>query len=80
MLEEELKEKYLQLRVKLYNIKNKLNIQNDNYDDLNILIKETLLVDNDIIENDLFKSLKKENEQIIAELTNIVIPKINNKL
>lgn len=80
MLEEELKEKYRQLREKLYNIKNKLNILDDVYDDLNILMKETLLIDDQVVNEDIFKSLKTDNKKIINELTNTIIPQINNKI
>lgn len=80
MEDEILKQKYRNLRSNLYNIRNKLNdlvdIHNGTYKNL----KETIIIDNKIPEEDEFFEFKKNNQQIINELNNIVIPNINNRI
>ena len=77
---DEMSQKYRILNNKLVIIKNKLEILEEEYNDLNRIIKETLLIDDKLIEEDRFSSIINDNQKILNELTNVVIPMVNSKM
>lgn len=80
MDEELMKVKYRQLKNQLTEIKEELELLKDDYNDLNGTIKETLLIDDKIVEEDLFISISNDTDKVLNELTNVVIPIINSKI
>lgn len=79
-MDEQLKQKYRILKSKLVIIKNKLNNLQDEYNDLNAILKETLLIDENILEKDKLNSIINDNQSILNELTNVIIPTVNSKM
>lgn len=75
-----LRRKYIKLRSNLYNIKNKLIDLQDDYNYLTSITKQSLLIDNEMVDENLFKNLNSNNKNVIKELTNVVIPRVNNKI
>lgn len=63
----------------LYNIDTKLEELKIELNELKSLMKETLLIDNKIVEEDLFESVIVDVENISNELNNVVIPLLNNR-
>ena len=63
----------------LYNIDNKLEELKLELNELKSLMKETLLIDDKIVEEDLFESVIVDVENISNELNNVVIPLLNNR-
>lgn len=73
-----LRQKYKNLYSQLNNIKLKLIDLNNYYQELSFDMKKNITVDNQTIEEDTLKTLKKDNDKVLQELTNIVIPRIRN--
>lgn len=80
MEDEILRRKYYNLRSKLYNIENRLESIEESYNDLKNKINESFLIDDKIVKQTLFKSLGEECQDIYNELSNRIIPRINNKI
>lgn len=80
MSEEELKQKYRYLRNRLYNIRDKVNNVIDNHNETYTKLKDFILIDNKILNEDEFFEYKKLEQHVVNELNSIVIPSINNKI
>ena len=78
--EEILRNKYINLRKKLYRIKNKINNAMDEYDELFNLTKKGILIDEEVDGQDDFDSIKNKLKSIRSDLVNEVIPRVNNKI
>lgn len=76
-MEEINRQKYIMLKNELYKIIEKIDVINDIHIKLNTSLNKSLLIDNKIIEKELFDSIYKENNKIENELRN-VITIINN--
>lgn len=75
-----LKVKYTQLYNELKSIKDKLNDLDMVYNELNNALKETLMLDDKIIEEDMFKSIKEETNSIRSELVDFIIPEVSKRM
>lgn len=75
-----MEEKYYYLRIELYNIRNKINNIIENHNDTYSKLKDSIMIDNKILNEDEFFELKKMELHIINELNSIVIPSVNNKI
>lgn len=80
MEDEILKQKYRNLRSRLYTIRNKLNDLLDTHNSTYRNLKDSITIDNKLIEEDEFFEMKKSIQETINELNNNVIPNINNKV
>ena len=74
-----LKAKYQQLRNELYSIKNQLNGLQTLADDVTNALKSSLLIDNKVVDEELFNTAKKDLNSVSNELSGTVIPLVNNK-
>ena len=75
-----LRQKYRILRINLGKLVDKLIILNDVHDDVNLIIKELLLIDDKITMEDMFSSIKFVNNEVMNEISTIVIPIVDNKI
>ncbi|MEE3344114.1 MAG: hypothetical protein VZS44_08510 [Bacilli bacterium] len=80
MDDEILRQKYHANKLKLVSLKNKLNELNGEFDDLNISVKETLLINDKVVDEEEFLMLDDINNKIIDELGMVVIPMIDKNL
>jgi len=81
MLEQEiLKEKYRILKANVIEIRNDLRELNEDLLKLKGKMKNGLMIDNKIVEEELYDSINKSNESIIEEINYQVIPNINNNI
>ena len=80
MGDEMLRQKYRILRINLGKLVDKLIILNDVHDDVNLIIKELLLIDDKITMEDMFSSIKFVNNEVMNEISTIVIPIVDNKI
>ncbi len=80
MSDEMLRQKYRILRINLGKLVDKLIILNDVHDDVNLIIKELLLIDDKITMEDMFSSIKFVNNEVMNEISTIVIPIVDNKI
>ncbi|MCI9279270.1 MAG: hypothetical protein HFJ02_00535 [Bacilli bacterium] len=71
--------KYQNLRKNLGSIRNKMNQLSMSIHELESLLKQTLLIDQKIVEEEDFQKLKKDISFINQELNTLVIPMVNNK-
>lgn len=71
---------YRQLYEKIKIIKNKMYDLEEQRKVLINTLKEDFLVNDDIVFLDEFENMKTNNNQIINELTNTIMPNINNKI
>ena len=76
-MEEINRQKYIILKNELYKIIEKIDSVNDTHIKLNTSLNKSLLIDNKIVEKELFDSIYKENNKIEAEIRNIITT-INN--
>lgn len=79
MDEEMRKIKYRQLLNNLYMIRNKFQQVDNAFDDLNIAVKENLLVDDKNIEEDVFNNTKNGIISLKDELEGDIIPIVRNR-
>lgn len=79
-MEEMLQLKYQYLKRQVINIREKLNELEGNYDDIQVALKKSILIDGKIVESKLNHEVKIDIKEIKSELNNIVIPKINSKI
>ena len=80
MSDEMLRQKYRILRINLGKLVDKLIILNDVHDDVNLIIKELLLIDDKITMEDMFSYIKFVNNEVMNEISTIVIPIVDNKI
>lgn len=67
------------LRNNLINIYNQLCRVNWKCREVESLLRKTLCIDNEIIEEKKYKDIEKDIESICSELSNRVIPHVNNQ-
>lgn len=79
MEEEMIRVKYHYLQSKLYDIKNKLHDINDVTEDIKSSLKESIIMDDKIIEEDLFDSVKDRQLKIYEELVSEILPTVSNR-
>lgn len=71
--------KYQNLRKNLSNIKNKMNQLSLSIHELESLLTQTLFVDQKIVEEEEFQTIKKDIRSINHELNTVVLPMVNDK-
>lgn len=74
------KKKYQNLLYNMNNIKNKMNELNNKYTGMINDQKNSLFIDNHIINEDVQNNVNNDNYKIINEINNIIIPSIKNKI
>ena len=75
-----LQQKYKVLRINLSKLAEELILLNEVHDDVNLSIKQLLLIDNRIVMEDLFSEVKVINNNIQNEIITLVIPIIDSKI
>ena len=75
-----LQQKYKILRINLSKLVEELILLNEIHDDVNLIIKELLLIDKRIVMEDLFSEVKVINNNIQNEIITLVIPIIDSKI
>ena len=75
-----LQQKYKVLRINLSKLAEELILLNEIHDDVNLSIKELLLIDKRIVMEDLFSEVKVINNNIQNEIITLVIPIIDSKI
>ena len=75
-----LQQKYKVLRINLSKLVEELILLNEIHDDVNLSIKELLLIDKRIVMEDLFSEVKVINNNIQNEIITLVIPIIDSKI
>ena len=75
-----LQQKYKVLRINLSKLVEELILLNEIHDDVNLIIKELLLIDKRIVMEDLFSEVKVINNNIQNEIITLVIPIIDSKI
>ena len=80
MTDEILKVKYRDLYNKLKEIKEELELLKDEYNDLYGIVKQGLLINDKVIEEDTLISISNNQEEILNELTNVLIPIVTSKM
>ena len=75
-----LQQKYKVLRINLSKLAEELILLNEVHDDVNLSIKELLLIDKRIVMEDLFSEVKVINNNIQNEIITLVIPIIDSKI
>lgn len=74
-----LQQKYKVLRINLSKLAEELILLNEVHDDVNLSIKQLLLIDNRIVMEDLFSEVRVINNNIQNEISTVVIPMIDSK-
>lgn len=74
-----LQQKYKVLRINLSKLAEELILLNEVHDDVNLSIKQLLLIDNRIVMEDLFSEVRVINNKIQNEISTVVIPMIDSK-
>ena len=74
-----LQQKYKVLRINLSKLAEELVLLNEVHDDVNLSIKQLLLIDNRIVMEDLFSEVRVINNNIQNEISTVVIPMIDSK-
>ena len=74
-----LQQKYKVLRINLSKLAEELILLNEVHDDVNLSIKQLLLIDNRIVMEDLFSEVRVINNNIQNEMSTVVIPMIDSK-
>lgn len=75
-----MKEQYLDLRIKISSIRNQIIELNRIHNDLNVLLKNSMLIDDKIYNSDLFNSFNVINNQIVFDINGSIIPIIDSKV
>lgn len=75
-----MKEQYLDLRIKVSSIRNQIIELNRIHNDLNVLLKNSMLIDDKIYNSDLFNSFNVINNQIVSDINGSIIPIIDSKV
>ena len=79
MEEEMIRVKYRYLQSKLYDIKNRLHDMNNLTEDIKSSLKQSIIIDDKIVEEDLFDSIKNEQQDIYEELVSEILPTVSNR-
>ena len=79
MEEEMIRVKYRYLQSKLYDIKNKLHDMNNLTEDIKSSLKQSIIIDDKIVEEDLFDSIKNEQQDVYEELVLEILPTVSNR-
>lgn len=74
------KKKYQNLLYDMNNIKSKMNELNNKYTEMINDQKNSLFIDNHIIDENIQNTVNNDNYKIINEINNIIIPSIKNKI
>lgn len=74
------REKYINLKNNMYNIKLNIIELEDMYEDLIMNIKESFMIDNKIIYEEKFNQIQDNIKIIKNETINEIIPRINDKI
>lgn len=74
------REKYINLKNNMYNIKVNIIELEDMYEDLIMNIKESFMIDNKIIYEEKFNQIQDNIKKIKNETINEIIPRINDKI
>ena len=75
-----MKEQYLDLRIKVSFIKNQIIELNRIHNDLNVILKNSMLINDEIYNSDLFNSFNVINNQIVSDINGSIIPIIDSKV
>lgn len=75
-----MKEQYLDLRIKVSSIRNQIIELNRIHNDLNVLLKNSMLINDEIYNSDLFNSFNVINNQIVSDINGSIIPIIDSKV
>lgn len=75
--DEEMKRRYRNLRSNVYAIRNKINNLSDEYNNMKINIKNSVSVDGETPGMDEIENVKNDMDNIICEINNNLLPKIN---
>ena len=75
-----LQQKYKVLRINLSKLAEELILLNEVHNDVNLSIKQLLLIDKRIVMEDLFSEVKVINNNIQNEIITLVIPIIDSKI
>lgn len=78
--EEILRQRYVSLQKKLYRVRNKVRESIDEYNEIFSLIKSGILVDGEVYGYEDLEKIKRKLNLVNNDLTNTVIPKVNNKI
>ena len=73
------REKYLDLKTKLYNIIDDIDNANDIYNNLKGSLVDNILIDNKVPQEEALEQNIKSIKQIKYEIKNIIYSEINNK-
>ena len=68
----------MKLQEELKIISDELIELNDTYDEMKIMMKDNILIDNDMIESSEINIIEKEIISINKEIDNGIIPRLNN--
>lgn len=79
MTDEELKAKYQYLRNEMYSIRNKLNNLSDDYNTMKKAISNNMSIDGEAPGEDVLSDVKKSVNNIVYEINNSLLPRINRK-
>ena len=74
-----MKEQYLDLRIKVSSIRNQIIELNRIHNDLNVFLKNSMLIDDKIYNSDLFNSFNVISNQIVSDINGSIIPIIDSK-
>ncbi|MBO5138553.1 MAG: hypothetical protein J6B89_02820 [Bacilli bacterium] len=75
-----LREKYLDLQSRLYDIKDKLNNLMCDYDSLSSTVKGAVLIEGRVVFEDDFSFILSSSNEVLEEITNVLIPIVNSKI
>ena len=80
MTEEEIRRmKYRNLRRNLTSIRSKVNNLQMNVSEVESNLKQTVLIDNKIVEEEAYGKIKRDISSVSSELNTSLIPMVNNK-
>lgn len=80
MQNEFMKQKYIDLRNKMYIIKSELSDLNIIYDELSGILKDGIMVNDEFVDSEMFYLLKKNNNDIISEISFTLLPMIESNI
>ena len=78
IMDEITRRKLVKLQEDLKIISDELIELNDTYDEMKIMMKDNILIDNDMIESSEINIIEKEIISINKEIDNGIIPRLNN--
>ena len=80
MNDEMLRVNYCVLKDRLNVIRGKINLLEDSYEDLVLILKDSFCVDEEFILSEELENIKTDYKHIKNELVNDIIPYVNNKI